>query len=541
MNGNREFSEMNCDENSISSDSLDWSDIAYLPSKLKLCSKNIQISDCEFPSDITSSLSRSQQKRQDEEETSEERREAQCVNNNSVFKKGGFRQNSSTRLDFLDFSDCFLSVSSSVRPDTSDMGSDKELAHGQACICEDCEENRLGQASKPSEPSEADDVLSLLRLAIEKIDDLSTKVTGLEKHNASQDEEIKKLKVNHNEGNGSDRSQSKNKSRPQGKGKIYRVEEEKGRTLKMLRDKLNRNGDGSCSERAGSSDAEDGNDMKTMKKKMSKKQRDQASNRVDLRLSQAGATFPEDNYDAASSAGNESGSARESAKQLGQVRSGAKIKQRPVVRTELWPHTIAMEDDGEDVATDNISLAKFFSCFTYIMLECGRTEYQGRVFLLHAVSMVLECVNWAEARNFHNLVMVKLEQGRVEWTADFVQLAENYIDKKVRLSLKARNASGAPSSSRSGYGRGNGYSGRSFGKGFSAGNRGYSGRSKSLYNSVCKQWNYGTCSYGERCNLWHVCWSCAEVGKTGELHKASSHFTSGGGSGGRPSQTQQGN
>ena len=536
---NQDISEVNCGNNSTSSDSLDWSDIYFLPSKHSLCTKSVKLSECESPSNATSSLSHSHQERQDEElEITEERREALVVNNNRGSRRREFRKNSSTRLDFLEYSDYFLSFSTTVRSDTSNMPSDNEAAHEQGCNCEGCDKDRLGQASKPSEAAETAEsqTMVLLRLAIDKIDELSAKVNGLEKRSASQDEAIKGLKKNNNEGSGSDRIPSNVKSKSQSKTKKDRGEDEKVRQLKLMQEKLGRVGDGSNSERAESSDEEGGSNMKTLKKKMSKKQRDMCSSKVGLRLQQAGATFPEDDYDAASSAGNESASARESAKQNRQVRSGAKVKQRPVVRTELWPHTIAIEDDGEDLSSDNISLAKFFSCFTYIMLECEKIEYQGRVFLLHAVSMVLECVNWEEARTFHNLVMVKLEQNRIDWTADFVQLAENYIDKKVRLSLKAKSVSGAASSGRSGYSRGYGYSGRTFGKGFSSGNRGYSGRSKSLYNSVCKQWNYGTCSYGERCNLWHVCWSCAETGKVGELHKASSHFTSGG----RPRQAQQG-
>ena len=55
-------------------------------------------------------------------------------------------------------------------------------------------------------------------------------------------------------------------------------------------------------------------------------------------------------------------------------------------------------------------------------------------------------------------------------------------------------------------------------------------KNKSLYNSVCKQWNFGTCSFGDRCNRWHVCWTCAEAGKVGEAHRASSHDKSSTGS-----------
>ena len=66
------------------------------------------------------------------------------------------------------------------------------------------------------------------------------------------------------------------------------------------------------------------------------------------------------------------------------------------------------------------------------MLECGKQEARGRTVLLHAVSLVLEALFWSDARTFHNIVMVKLEQGRLGWNSDFKELAENYIDKKVK-------------------------------------------------------------------------------------------------------------
>ena len=53
------------------------------------------------------------------------------------------------------------------------------------------------------------------------------------------------------------------------------------------------------------------------------------------------------------------------------VRSGAKVKNRPVVQTELWPHTISNEEDGDEVDSKTIGLAKFLSCFTYIMMGCS--------------------------------------------------------------------------------------------------------------------------------------------------------------------------
>ena len=138
-------------------------------------------------------------------------------------------------------------------------------------------------------------------------------------------------------------------------------------------------------------------------------------------------------------------------------------------------------------------------------------------------------LQWSEARKFHNIMLVRIEQGIMDWSTDFGPLAERFIDKKVRLGLKSRNSgSGRGSLPKSGYG-----GGKSYGKGFGGSNgssfRGASGigRGKALYGAVCYQWNFGTCTYGKDCKRWHVCKACAESGKLGEQHKASTHDSSG--------------
>ena len=162
------------------------------------------------------------------------------------------------------------------------------------------------------------------------------------------------------------------------------------------------------------------------------------------------------------------------------------------------------------------------------MTSCGKAEAAGRAELLHAVSSVLECLPWTDARTFHNLVMVKLEQGRLDWTADFSVMADQYLDKKVRQNLRGKSSAAAATGTSINKSNSN----RNYGKGFSTrGGRFGSSSNKSLYPLVCNQWNFGTCGYGDKCRKWHVCWSCAEAGKPGEFHRASSHSNSGGGSG----------
>ena len=263
----------------------------------------------------------------------------------------------------------------------------------------------------------------------------------------------------------------------------------------------------------------------------SRKKKTKCKKREKDLLEEVGDTFPDQEFSSASSSGTETDNSKFVYRRKKKVKSGTSIKKRPVVKTELWPHTIANEEEGEEVACDNIGLSRFFNCFTHIMLNCRRSESAGRAVLLHAVSVVIEALYWAEARTFHNLVMVKNEQGRLNWADDFAALAESFIDKKIRNSFKSRGAAGYSSAGKAG-GHNRGYS--AFNKKGSYNNNSYnnnsynnnsrnSGRNKPVYNSVCKQWNFGNCSYGDRCNRWHICWSCAEAGKVGEAHKASSH------------------
>ena len=404
-------------------------------------------------------------------------------------------------------------------------------------------------------------VYQAIMTAVKKIDLMSDKVKSLEEHIVRQDKRIEELiassgkesgsdnsdasrgkpslpkpknNITHEDSGSNDSDASKVKpSRP--KSKKNRIQEEKDRQYKMLQQKLKSLDKDSRAGSGESSGSDEGLDMKAMRRKMSKKQKSKCKQRVAAVLKHAGATFPDDEFVTSSSSGTESGNSRGKYKYRKKVKSGATIKKRPVVRTELWPHTIANEEDGEEITSENISLAKFFTCFTYIMIECKGLEVKGRTALLHAVSMVMEDLYWSEARSFHNIVMVKLEQDRLDWGSDFTALAEDFIDKKVRQSMKGKGASGFSSTNRSyGYNRyNNNYNNRNFGnnnksvgKGYGSYSKSFTGKNKTLYNSVCKQYNFGSCTYGDKCNRWHVCWTCAEAGKVGEFHRASSHDNS---------------
>ena len=240
--------------------------------------------------------------------------------------------------------------------------------------------------------------------ASSKIEELSMQVKTLERIVASQHETIVTLRESATEASGTERSRSKAKPK-EGKTKKDRVESEKVRTLRILQDNIR----GEAKKRNDTTVESDGYsseeavNMKAMRKKMSSVQRDRCSHRTESRLKQAGAMFPEDDFETTASSGNETCSIRNKCRHSRQVKSGAKIKKRPVKRTELWPHTIANELDSEEVTHENISLAKFYSCFTSIMLDCDRGQSRGRSSLLHAISLVLECLFWPDARAFHNL------------------------------------------------------------------------------------------------------------------------------------------
>ena len=514
-------------ENSVSAAPVSWSDLNFYKLAYISVQDSSQQSGSVSPAHSDRSVrSRSQRQHRDTgfQEEADDARQFVNIGSGSDISGTGFRCNSSTRLDFLENDTYFMYSKSSVY--TGMPRKDQETG----CDCDSCisgrpcEENQAcGGPAIPAAAPDSREIMAAVMMAVQKIDDLSQKVNGMEINMAKQDKEIRRLKGDSNEEVCSDRARSnlKGKSKERGDSKKDRVEDEKDRTFRVMQEKLNKYKHSRSPEREESSD--EGRDMKAMRRKMTKSQRDQASSKMSSRLQQAGATFPEDDFAATSSSGMGSESTRRNSSK---VKSGASVRQRPVIKTELWPHTIANEDDGEEITSENISLAKFFSCFTFIMLDCGKRESSGRSVLLHAVSLVLECLFWTDARTFHNLVMVKLEQGRLDWADDFTALAESYIDKKVRLSLRAKSSAGTSVPNRSGQfsrGAGSGYNSRSFGKGFSSNTRRYSGKSRPLYSSICRQWNFGSCSYGERCNLWHVCWTCAETGKLGETHRASSH------------------
>ena len=77
------------------------------------------------------------------------------------------------------------------------------------------------------------------------------------------------------------------------------------------------------------------------------------------------------------------------------------MKTRKVKVQEVWPHTIANEESGESITSEEITLSKFFTCFTLLMNTCkSRTEAKGRSAFLHAISMILRELTMDRSKKF---------------------------------------------------------------------------------------------------------------------------------------------
>ena len=482
-------------------------------------------------------------------------------------------RHSSTRLDYLDHS--FGSVSQ-ARSDFSGMGtSDNEEQVGGKTSCE-CDEGNscelcadenvvftntadgaaaVAEPTVDREPTNAQ-LMALMNRAMEKIDAMNVDIRSSRHDINAMQYRLQSLEASSRPGSvrvqpsqvdtqssqgevefslgGTDEEvvqaqHNKLKKAKPLKDKKGRIDDEKARGLIVVKDKLRNRGrtDSTSIAEGNGSAASSIFELGHVRKKMSKKQKKVCEQKVSGRIGQVGAVFPAEESSSSGSSSSSSGTDSDSGsrrRRRRKVKSGAKLIKRPVIRTELWPHTLANEEDGEELTSETIGLPKFLSCFSAIMIGCSRkVERVGRASLLNTFSSVYECLPWIEARTFHNLVMIKIEQGRINWKTDFLVLAEKFLDHKVRLSLRSKGAAAGPGSS---FNPGRGSAPRG------AGSYGYrqgsynAARGKPTYSPVCKLWNSGTCSFGDRCKYKHVCITCSEAGKPGELHKATSHGNS---------------
>ena len=104
--------------------------------------------------------------------------------------------------------------------------------------------------------------------------------------------------------NSSQKSKPSQKPVSSQKSKSSRVEEERARSLKVLRGQLS--GNSSTSSESSSDETDEDLNSKGIKKRMSKKQRDLCDRRMAANLRKIGSTFPEDDFDTSESSGEES-------------------------------------------------------------------------------------------------------------------------------------------------------------------------------------------------------------------------------------------
>ena len=440
---------------------------------------------------------------------------------NSVNKQSAVirRRNSSTKETYLDLEGNFFSFGSSSC--VTDM-SESEGAYALPLLCSVCGKGerdncRVCNPTLRVASNSDNQVMVTLSAVLDQMSVLSQEIHRL-------NDRISAVESKSDRESSSDQPRSSSKKKSCRKKKANRVDEERERqhvviqeqlrSLKRSKEKVDQ--DEELAEQLLLGD---------LGRLMPKEKASQCSGRVASILRGVGASFPEDDSDgssSSSSSGKESDATSRSKSRRKKVKSGAKIKKRPVIRTELWPHTIINEEDGGDVSSEDIILSKFLTGFTLIMASCGKVELLGRTALLRAVGMVLEVLPWTEARTFHNLVMIKIEQGKINWNHKFSLLANEFVDKKVRQNLRVRSSySGGNSSSSSSRGS-FAPRGRGRGSGASYGGR-YQGGPNRPLNLICWQWNNGNCTFGEGCRKWHCCRACAENGKWGESHQASTH------------------
>ena len=351
--------------------------------------------------------------------------------NSPVVNKVRGRRNSSTKYNFIgetfiDLQGNFLSSGS-----TSDIvimsNSESDIAQAAGSKCNGCDKDSCVDCI-PSGLARA------VMAAVNKIDKLTERLGLLENVVILQNDRLEKQDNN----SGTDCNSGTEKSKKHSskkvskvKNKLDRVEFEKERSLKVMMEKLesrNKNKKKSESEEESSDDEVS---VKSVRKKMSRKQKMALGRKVSSRLSEAGDSFAEEDSSHSSGSGTDSSKVSCHSRKK-HPKSGAKVKKRPVKRTELWPHTIANESDDEDITHDTIKLSKFLSCSTQIIIECeNETEAAGRSVLLNAITSILDFQPWPEVRSFHNTVMTRIEQERIDWKADFKLLADQFVDKKV--------------------------------------------------------------------------------------------------------------
>ena len=224
---------------------------------------------------------------------------------------------SSTRDDLLKNS--FWSVSSALNTDTSDMVSEDEICNGNCVGCKQggiCSaagkstgktveaEDAQAKDSTAEEASKSagDDAVAQLR---EAVFTLTSEVRALRGAVEKQDELINQIVESGCEESSSDRSHIRS---DRGKSKEERAEVDKARSLKVVQEKIKVKDKISYDSLFSEEVPDEGADMKGIKKKLTRRQRDLCRQLVDRRMNKAGVTFSEDSFDTMASSASIKGS-----------------------------------------------------------------------------------------------------------------------------------------------------------------------------------------------------------------------------------------
>ena len=516
-----------------------WSELQNLPTYFN--TEYYSLNNCNNELAINSSLSQSGYPNTREYECEGVVGGVTYENNTSAY--GDSRKSSSTRFDFIDNNRFpFLSVSSLAHSSTSDMGSENERGVLNKNVCS-CGPGASALCTKCSSSS-ADPLMNLMDVMLGKLDSITRDVSSLKVGQCTINNRIQRLEHENDESTASDagassaghsvakaRSPKDRLTKSKNKTKSDAVAIEKERQYQVLLEQiLHRDREGGSSTWGNSQESpaevESSDTSQKKKKKKKKQRRSKGSSSGRKSAPRYPDNDPSESEDPESSEKESDGD--QCCKGRRKVKSGAEVKKRPVLKTELWPHTLANEEEGhgDEVTSDNIKLSTFNKYFTKIIIKTkDKTEAIGRTALLHAISSILECLPWVEARNFHNLTMVKIEQKRLEWKADFAALGEEYLDRKVRLNLRTKGTSAGSNDSYKSYGRSSNSANFNPNRSYNDVNKVNSNRFSNDFNRyklslICHQFNAGACSYGDNCKRWHTCKSCATAGKIGEKHKA---------------------
>ena len=299
--------------------------------------------------------------------------ESECVQNNNKVKRAG----SSTLGDFLDLQGNYLSV--------SDMSliNDEAGATALPLTCKVCCSELASESEQCITCASANDhpLGRIMLRALGQIGGLKSDVNAVGRILQNQSERLSRLELNSaNSGlsgleSGSEPifSHQRQGVKSKLKHKVNRVESEKYRQLPVVKENLRRQEKSKTATESEYEDEERRN--RDLERNLSKSQQEEVDRKLAASLERAGGVFPEYEVDPSSDTSSSSGKeTSESESDLGRskkkkkkIKSGAEIKTRPVKKRETWPHTIINEDEGVEITSQDISLSKFFTAFTYLM------------------------------------------------------------------------------------------------------------------------------------------------------------------------------